>query len=98
MDFNSDAVTVEIPAGDGNTEMPVPIQLIDDQINEAQEGYIARLEVVSISQADEASLDNNENTRTSALIRINDDDGKLFCCCSVGVICVLLLYVVFLGV
>ncbi len=76
VDFNNAAVTVQFQADTDNDLMPISVEFIDDLINEAQEGYIAMLEVVSISAADEARLD--VSNRNITLIRINNDDGMLF--------------------
>ena len=78
-DFDNMAMELTIPASPDNAEFEVPIQLVNDMFNEAQEGYIARLSALSIPDQDMVLLD--LTTRDTSLIFINDDDGMFPCCC-----------------
>lgn len=72
-DFNGNPIDIVFPPSSGNVDMNIAGILIDDEINEAQEGLIVRIEIMTIGQADMQQLRNS--TRDTALIRIVDNDG-----------------------
>ena len=55
-----------------NAEQSVTINLVDDVINEAQEGFYVMIEVMESGPTDAISLVRNG----IALVRINDNDRK----------------------
>ena len=72
MDFNDSVHIVTVPAGQRVEEITVDIPIFDDDIDEADEGFILLLEVVDPTVAPFVDL----STRNASLGRIDDDDCK----------------------
>ena len=68
-DYITDVVTVEVPAGNGPTEVPIPI--VDDEIRENIEQYFVG--VLGISGNSRGAQIGDINT---TLLIIVDDEGK----------------------
>ena len=66
MDF--DNTPVDIVFTPDTTEVMVPVTFTDDDINEADEGLILRLEILEISAADMSQLE--ESLRDTAVLQI----------------------------
>ena len=73
VDFNDSVRIVTVPAGQRVEDITVDIPIIDDDIDEADEGFIILLEVVDPAVAPSVDL----STRNTTLGRIDDNDSKL---------------------
>ena len=71
-DFDNTAQQVIFPPSQGFTEQIITINLVDDVINEAQEGFYIMIRVTESGPTDQITLVRNG----IALIRINDNDRK----------------------
>ena len=72
MDFNDSVHIVTVPAGRKVEDINVDIPIFDDDIDEADEGFILLLEVVDPAVAPFVDL----SARSASLGRIDDDDCK----------------------
>ena len=72
VDFNDSVHIVTVPAGQRVEDINVDIQIFDDEIDEADEGFVILLEVVDPAVAPVVDL----STRNTSLGRIDDNDGK----------------------
>ena len=72
VDFNDSVHIVTVPAGQRVEDIDVFIPITDDDINEADEGFVVLLEVVDPAVAPFVDL----STRNATLGRIDDNDGK----------------------
>ena len=68
-DYITDVITVEVPAGNGPTEVPIPI--VDDEIKENFEQYFVG--VLDISGNSTGAQIGAKNT---ILLNITDDESK----------------------
>ena len=76
-DFIRNAKTVTFDPSDSFEEKNVILEFLDDDINEATEGYFALLRVDEESSSNSEDMDKLEYIRDGVtLIVINDDDGK----------------------
>ena len=73
VDFNDSVHIVTVPAGQRVEDITVDIPIIDDDIDEADEGFVILLEVVDPAVAPFVDL----STRNATMGRIDDNDGKL---------------------
>ena len=75
-DFNSVAFVVIFPAdesaGSVLTEVLASVSLVDDDINEADQSFIVRLDVVEAMNFDLVDT----NSRNTTICQIRDNDGK----------------------
>jgi len=74
-DFNNSIIHFTIPAGNEEYDIPTDDIIIDDAVNEAQEGFILVLEIDSVDPADMVELD--EQYQGILVFTIDDDDGML---------------------
>ena len=81
-DFNTTVQQVTFQPSTGNVDENININLVDDIINEAQEGFFVVIEVVQSGAGDQINFVRNG----VALIRINDNDGKQLNFISYGII------------
>ena len=72
VDFNDSVHIVTVPAGQRVYDITVNILIFDDEIDEADEGFVLLLEVVDPAVAPFVDL----STRNASLGRIDDNDGK----------------------
>ena len=72
VDFNDSVHIVTVPAGQRVEDITVDIQIFDDDIDEASEGFVLLLEVVDPAVAPFVDL----STRNTSLGRIDDNDCK----------------------
>ena len=72
VDFNDSVHIVTVPAGRKVEDISVDIPIFDDDIDEADEGFILLLEIVDHAVAPFVDL----STRNASLGRIDDDDCK----------------------
>ena len=72
-DFNNSIIYFTIPAGDEEYDIPTDDIIIDDVVNEAQEGFILVLEIDSVNPADMVELDGQ--FQGILVFTINDNDG-----------------------
>ena len=72
MDFNDSVHIVTVPAGQRVEDINVDIPIFDDDIDEADEGFVLLLEVVDPAVAPFVDL----SSRNASLGRIDDNDGK----------------------
>ena len=75
VDFNDSVRIVTVPAGQRVEDITVDIPIIDDEIDEASEGFVILLEVVDPAVAPFVDL----FTRNASLGRIDDNDSKCIC-------------------
>lgn len=75
MDFNNISQTVTFEPSLSQVQESVTINLIDDSINEAEEGFVIVIQVVEIGSVDQQGLILDRNG--VALVRITDNDRKL---------------------
>lgn len=75
-DFGSSITAVTFEASLSQSEATVTISLVDDAVNEAEEGFIIVIQVVEIGDIDEQSLILERNG--VALVRIVDNDRKCY--------------------
>ena len=75
-DFDNTIRTVVVPAGDGVVDQQVLIPIIDDRINEANEGLllVVRANEARSNPSDLANVRYKDEGVT--LLRITDDDRK----------------------
>ena len=78
VDFNDSVHIVTVPAGQRVEDITVNIPIFDDEIDEADEGFVVLLEVVDLAVAPFVDL----STRNTALGRIDDNDCKYFVLCT----------------
>ncbi len=74
-DFSSEVVTMTFPAdefGQQMNDVPAPVPIINDAINEAQE----ELFVISLGLENAINPAGTEITRSVSLCRISDNDGQ----------------------
>ena len=74
-DFDNSIKTITFEPSVSPQQQTVTIDLVNDEINEAQEGFYLVISVTEISSADEPNLILERNG--VALVRITDNDGKL---------------------
>ena len=74
MDFNDSVHIVTVPAGQRVEDINVDIPIFDDEIDEADEGFVILLEVVDPAVAPFVDL----STCNASLGRIDDNDGKSY--------------------
>ena len=67
-DYPTDVVTVEVPAGDARTEVPIPI--FDDEIKESEQHFVGVLGLSGDSTGAQIGAIN------TTLLIIIDDEGK----------------------
>ena len=72
VDFNDSVHIVTVPAGQIVEDITVDIQIFDDDIDEADEGFVLLLEVVDPAVAPFVDL----SSRNATMGRIEDNDGK----------------------
>ena len=72
VDFDDSVHIVTVPAGRKVDDITVNIPIVDDDIDEADEGFILLLEIVDPAVAPFVDL----STRNASLGRIDDDDCK----------------------
>ena len=72
VDFNDSVRIVTVPTGQRVEDITVDIPIVDDDIDEADEGFILLLEVVDPAVAPFVDL----STRNVTLGRIDDNDCK----------------------
>lgn len=75
MDFNNTSQTVTFEPSLSQVQESVTINLVDDSINEAEEGFVIVIQVVEIGSVDQQGLILDRNG--VALVRITDNDRKL---------------------
>ena len=75
VDFNDSVHIVTVPAGRKVEDFTLDIPIFDDDIDEADEGFVLLLEVVDPAVAPFVDL----STRNTALGRIDDNDCKFLC-------------------
>ena len=73
VDFNDSVHIVTVPAGQRVDDITVDIPIIDDDIDEADEGFVILLEAVDPAVAPFVDL----STHNTTLGRIYDNDSKL---------------------
>ena len=71
-DFDNTVQQITFPPNPANAEQILTINLIDDTINEAQEGFYVMIRVVQSGPTDQITFVRNG----VALIRITDNDRK----------------------
>ncbi len=70
-DFNTTVLTWVFPSGQVNPDIDTPIQITDDEKDEAMQMFIVFLEVIDAVNFDLVTV-----TRSVSMCRINDDDRK----------------------
>ena len=75
-DFDNSVKTVTFEPSVSQLEETVIISLVDDSVNEADEGFIIIVKLVEIGTLDDQNLSLERNG--VALVRIVDDDCKIF--------------------
>ena len=71
MDFNDSTQIITFTPSNANNDITVYIPIFDDEINEADEGFMILLELVDSNLADSVYL-----SRNCTLGRIDDNDRK----------------------
>ena len=74
MDFNDSTQIITFTPSNANNDITVYIPIFDDEINEAEEGFMILLELVDSNLADSVDL----LSRNCTLGRIDDNDRKYF--------------------
>ena len=72
MDFNDSTQYITFTPSNANNDITVYIPIFDDEINEAEEGFLILLELVDSNLADSVDL----LSRNCTLGRIDDNDRK----------------------
>ena len=72
VDFNDSVHNVTVPAGQRVEDITVKISIFDDDIDEADEGFVILLEVVDPAVAPFVDI----SFRNTSLCRIDDNDCK----------------------
>ena len=72
MDFNESTQYITFSSSNANNDITVYIPIFDDEINEADEGFMILLELVDSNLADSVDL----LSRNCTLGRIDDNDRK----------------------